>query len=71
MQPFNTASGAAASLPGANVDIDVIMPKQFLKGIDRKGLARGAFHDLRFGSSGAENSQTSCCTGRAGGTRGS
>ena len=31
----------------ANVDTDVIMPKQFLKGIDRKGLARGVFHDLR------------------------
>jgi 3-isopropylmalate/(R)-2-methylmalate dehydratase small subunit len=56
MQPFVTVSGAAAPFPAANVDTDVIMPKQFLKGIDRKGLARGAFHDLRFDSSGSEKS---------------
>ncbi len=37
----------AALLPGANIDTDVIMPKQFLKGIDRAGLAQGLFHDLR------------------------
>jgi len=30
----------------------VIMPKQFLKGVDRAGLARGVFHDLRFDGSG-------------------
>jgi 3-isopropylmalate/(R)-2-methylmalate dehydratase small subunit len=36
----------------ANIDTDVIMPKQFLKGIDRKGLDRGLFFDLRFLPSG-------------------
>src|SRR4051812_45215595 len=50
MQPFTTVTGAAAALPAANSDTDVIMPKQFLKGIDRSGLDRGAFHDLRFGA---------------------
>src|SRR5262249_26351336 len=30
------------------------MPKQFLKGITRAGLARGVFYDLRFDSSGRE-----------------
>ena len=36
----------------ANTDTDVIMPKQFLKGIDRAGLDRGALHDLRFDAGG-------------------
>ncbi|GJD59137.1 3-isopropylmalate dehydratase small subunit [Methylobacterium dankookense] len=53
MQAFTTVAGPAAPLPAANVDTDVIMPKQFLKGIDRSGLSRGTFHDLRFDAQGA------------------
>lgn len=53
MQPFRTVTGIAAPLPAANVDTDVIMPKQFLKGIDRQGLDRGVFFDLRFDEAGA------------------
>lgn len=52
MEPFTVVTGVAAPLPGANIDTDVIMPKQFLKGIDREGLARGVFHDLRFDAQG-------------------
>ena len=37
MQPFTSVTGPAAPLPAPNIDTDVIMPKQFLKGIDRKG----------------------------------
>jgi 3-isopropylmalate/(R)-2-methylmalate dehydratase small subunit len=48
LQPFTEVSGQAAPLLAANVDTDVIMPKQFLKGIDRQGLDRGVFFDLRF-----------------------
>ncbi|MGU3345287.1 3-isopropylmalate dehydratase small subunit [Pseudomonas fluorescens] len=48
LQPFTHVSGQAAPLLAANVDTDVIMPKQFLKGIDRQGLDRGLFFDLRF-----------------------
>jgi 3-isopropylmalate/(R)-2-methylmalate dehydratase small subunit len=48
LQPFTQVSGQAAPLLAANVDTDVIMPKQFLKGIDRQGLDRGVFFDLRF-----------------------
>ncbi|WP_411957795.1 3-isopropylmalate dehydratase small subunit [Paracoccus homiensis] len=48
MEPFVRVSGIAAPMPGANIDTDVIMPKQFLKGIDRTGLDHGLFHDLRF-----------------------
>jgi len=52
MQAFTSVSGIAAALPLANVDTDVIMPKQFLKGITRDGLAEGVFHDLRLDASG-------------------
>ncbi len=53
MQAFNVLTGVAAPLPAANVDTDVIMPKQFLKGIDRSGLDRGVFFDLRFLADGS------------------
>lgn len=52
MQKFLSVTGMAAPMPAANVDTDVIMPKVFLKGIDRAGLARGLFHDLRFDAKG-------------------
>lgn len=45
-------SGCAAALPLPHVDTDQIMPKQFLKGIDRQGLAQGFLHDMRFDGSG-------------------
>jgi len=48
MEPFVRVQGTAAALPAANIDTDVIMPKQFLKGIDRSGLSEGLFHDLRY-----------------------
>ena len=52
MEPFITVTGIAAPLPRANVDTDQIMPKQFLKGIDRSGLADGFLFDLRFSRAG-------------------
>ena len=52
MQPFTTVTGPAAALPAANTDTDVIMPKQFLKGIDRSGLDHGTLHGLRFDTAG-------------------
>ncbi len=55
METFTTVRGVAAPLLAANTDTDVIMPKQFLKGIDRSGLDRGLFHDLRFLANGALN----------------
>lgn len=54
MKPFVTVAGVAAPLSAANIDTDVIMPKQFLKGIDRAGLSKGTFHDLRFDTAGME-----------------
>ncbi|RQO59502.1 3-isopropylmalate dehydratase small subunit [Pseudomonas sp. KBW05] len=55
LQPFTRVTGKAAPMLAANIDTDVIMPKQFLKGIDRSGLDRGLFFDLRFLASGELN----------------
>jgi 3-isopropylmalate/(R)-2-methylmalate dehydratase small subunit len=49
----STIEGIAAPLPIANLDTDQIMPKQFLRGIDKAGLARGILYDLRFDEAGA------------------
>jgi 3-isopropylmalate/(R)-2-methylmalate dehydratase small subunit len=49
---FTQLTGRIAAMPAANIDTDVIMPKAFLKGIDRAGLALGLFHDLRFDMEG-------------------
>jgi 3-isopropylmalate/(R)-2-methylmalate dehydratase small subunit len=54
-------------MPAANIDTDVIMPKAFLKGIDRSGLADGLFHDLRFDADGA--ARPDFILNRAAGTR--
>lgn len=45
-------AGRAAALPIANLDTDQIMPKQFLRGIDKSGLAPGLLYDLRFDAAG-------------------
>ena len=55
LQPFTRVTGKAAPMLAANIDTDVIMPKQFLKGIDRSGLDRGLFFDLRFLADGRPN----------------
>jgi len=44
--------GIAAPLNIANLDTDQIMPKQFLRGIDKAGLDRGLLWDLRFHGDG-------------------
>ncbi len=52
MQPFIHLTGVAAPLPQANLDTDQIIPKQFLKTVEREGLGRGLFYDLRFDEAG-------------------
>jgi 3-isopropylmalate/(R)-2-methylmalate dehydratase small subunit len=54
-EPLSTIDGIAAAVPTHNIDTDVIMPKRFLKTINREGLAAGVFADLRFTSDGQEN----------------
>ncbi len=54
MTPFVTLTGLAAPLPMANVDTDKIIPGRFLKTIERKGLGKSLFADMRYEDDGAE-----------------
>ncbi|MDP3659269.1 3-isopropylmalate dehydratase small subunit [Phenylobacterium sp.] len=54
MEAFNHLDGRMAPLPMANIDTDQIIPKQFLKTVDRVGLGAGLFYDLRFTPEGRE-----------------
>jgi len=54
MQPFTRLDAKVAPLPLANIDTDQIIPKQFLKTVEREGLAKGLFYDLRFDGEGKE-----------------
>jgi 3-isopropylmalate/(R)-2-methylmalate dehydratase small subunit len=55
MQKFDTLTAVAAPLNMMNVDTDMIIPKDFLKTIERTGLGRGLFSELRFNEDGTEN----------------
>lgn len=55
MQPFTTHTGKVAVLNRANVDTDQIIPKQFLKRIEKTGYGRFAFFDWRYLADGSEN----------------
>jgi 3-isopropylmalate/(R)-2-methylmalate dehydratase small subunit len=48
MPPFIVHSGRVAALPRANVDTDQIIPKQFLKRIERTGFGPFLFYDWRY-----------------------
>ena len=52
MTESHRIGGIAAPLNIANLDTDQIMPKQFLRGIDKKGLDKGLLWDLRFDREG-------------------
>jgi 3-isopropylmalate dehydratase small subunit len=52
MQPFTHLDAKAVPLDAANIDTDQIIPKQFLKTVEREGLSRGLFYDLRFDPDG-------------------
>jgi len=57
MQPFTTLTSHIAVLNRTNVDTDQIIPKQFLKRIERTGYGRFAFFDWRYLDNGEENPQ--------------
>ena len=48
MEPYRQETGKVATLDRANVDTDQIIPKQFLKRIERSGFGRYLFYDWRF-----------------------
>jgi len=54
MEPFTVHTGTAAPLLRANIDTDLIIPKQFLKTLVRSGLGRNLFHEIRYDSEGRE-----------------
>ena len=56
MQAFTRIDAKIAPLPLANIDTDQIIPKQFLKTVEREGLGRGLFYDFRFDENGKEKS---------------
>ncbi len=55
MQPFRQHTGIVVPLDRANVDTDQIIPKQFLKRIERTGFGQFLFNDWRFTPDGKPN----------------
>jgi len=55
MDKFTTLTGIAAPLPMINVDTDKIIPKQHLKTVERTGLGKALFEELRYRDDGSEN----------------
>ena len=55
MKPFTKITGIAAAMDRANVDTDQIIPKQFLKRIERSGFGQFLFFDWRFLENGESN----------------
>ena len=55
MRPFTKHTGLMLPMDRSNVDTDQIIPKQFLKRIERTGFGRFLFFDWRFLDDGSEN----------------
>jgi 3-isopropylmalate/(R)-2-methylmalate dehydratase small subunit len=58
MSKLNIIEGNALPLPIENLNTDQIIPKQFLRGIDKSGLAKGLLYDMRFDSDGNPRSDS-------------
>jgi 3-isopropylmalate/(R)-2-methylmalate dehydratase small subunit len=54
MEKFTSLTGVAAPMPLVNIDTDMIIPKQFLKTIQRSGLGKNLFDEMRFTQDGVE-----------------
>ncbi len=55
MEPFRSHTGLVAPLDRVNVDTDQIIPKQFLKRVERTGFGQFLFYDWRFNAGGSVN----------------
>ncbi len=55
MQPFVKHSGIVAPIDRPNIDTDQIIPKQFLKRIERTGFGQFLFYDWRYRNDGSDN----------------
>src|SRR3979411_1799996 len=58
MQPFRKHTGVVVPRDKLNVDTDQIIPKQFLKRIERTGFGEFLFYDWRFSGDGKEYGKT-------------
>jgi 3-isopropylmalate/(R)-2-methylmalate dehydratase small subunit len=56
MKPFTVHRGRVVPLDRVNVDTDQIIPKQFLKRIEKTGFGQFLFYDWRFSADGQKNS---------------
>ena len=54
MEKFTKLTGIAAPMPLVNIDTDMIIPKQFLKTIQRSGLGKNLFDEMRYDREGHE-----------------
>ncbi len=54
MKPFTELTGIAAPMDMINIDTDMIIPKQFLKTIQRSGLGKNLFDEMRYDDKGNE-----------------
>lgn len=54
MEKFTTVNGVAAPMRSINVDTDKIIPKQYLKTIERTGLGKNLFAEMRYNEDGSE-----------------
>ncbi|MCA9212921.1 MAG: 3-isopropylmalate dehydratase small subunit [Planctomycetales bacterium] len=57
MEPFTTHQGLVATMDRSNVDTDQIIPKQFLKRIERTGFGQFLFYDWRFNDDETPNAE--------------
>jgi 3-isopropylmalate/(R)-2-methylmalate dehydratase small subunit len=57
MKPFTIHRGRVAPLDRVNVDTDQIIPKQFLKRIEKTGFGQFLFYDWRFAADGKKNEE--------------
>jgi len=55
MRPFRIHTGKVVVLDRPNVDTDQIIPKQFLKRVERDGFGECLFHDWRYLTDGSPN----------------
>lgn len=55
MEPYKKHESIAALMNRSNVDTDQIIPKQFLKKVERSGFGIHLFHDWRFNEDGSDN----------------
>jgi 3-isopropylmalate/(R)-2-methylmalate dehydratase small subunit len=55
MDKFAEMTGVAAPMDMINIDTDMVIPKQYLTTVERTGLGKGLFHEMRYNKDGSDN----------------